>query len=255
MKILKKDCPLRLSGIYKINFPNGKSYIGKAVDIKRRISEHNYDKRQPVLYKAITKYFNNNIQEFEILEIVPEREKLSEREKYYIKIYQTRDKNKGYNCTEGGDGAALGINNIASKFSQEDIIKIRDLLINTDIPIYQIAEMYNCNRNTINRLDKGETYFDITLSYPLRKKKYIPKGGSQNGNAKISEEIYQLIVKDLKECELSMKNICTKYSISIGTLSKLNNGKTYIHKNMSYPIRIKGSYSSKPVSTILGSEE
>jgi len=43
MKI--EECPLRLSGIYKINFPNGKSYIGKAVDIKRRIKEHNYDKR------------------------------------------------------------------------------------------------------------------------------------------------------------------------------------------------------------------
>ena len=40
-----KDCPINLSGIYKIDFPNGKSYIGKAVDIKRRMQEHNTDKR------------------------------------------------------------------------------------------------------------------------------------------------------------------------------------------------------------------
>ena len=40
-----KDCPINLSGIYKIDFQNGKSYIGKAVDIKRRMQEHNTDKR------------------------------------------------------------------------------------------------------------------------------------------------------------------------------------------------------------------
>lgn len=45
MKINIKDCPKGISGIYKINFPNGKSYIGRAVDIKSRIKEHNYDKR------------------------------------------------------------------------------------------------------------------------------------------------------------------------------------------------------------------
>lgn len=71
--------------------------------------------------------------------------------------------------TPGGDGAALGINNVASKFSESDLLNIRKLLIETDIPIYQIAEMYECNRNTISRLDKGETYFDNNYSYPLRK--------------------------------------------------------------------------------------
>ena len=106
MKI--SDCPLRLSGIYKINFPNGKSYIGKAVDIKRRIKEHNYDKKQKVLYQAITKYWNNNITEFEILEEVPDRTKLSDREIYYINLYQTNKKEFGYNLTTGGDGASLG---------------------------------------------------------------------------------------------------------------------------------------------------
>lgn len=245
MKTLLKDCPLRLSGIYKINFPNGKYYIGKAVDIKRRVEEHNYDKRQPILYAAIKKYFQNGIKEFEILEIVSDRTQLSEKEKYYIKLYQANDKAKGYNQTEGGDGASLGVNNVASKFTQEDIDNIRKLLIETDIPIYQIAEQYNCNRNTINRLDKGETYFDNTLSYPLRKNKYVPKSGSQNGNAKISEETYQLIVIDLQELKLSMKDICKKYNISTGALSRLNTGKTYTHSEINYPIRLKNSFLNK----------
>lgn len=243
MKI--SDCPLRLSGIYKINFPNGKSYIGKAVDIKRRIKEHNYDKKQKVLYQAITKYWNNNITEFEILEEVPDRTKLSDREIYYINLYQTNKKEFGYNLTTGGDGASLGTQNIASKFSEIDVKNIRNLLMNTDIPIYKIAEQYNCDRNTISRLNSGETYYNSIYSYPLRKNKYIPKNGSQNGNARISEELFWLIYIDLKDLKLSSKAICEKYGISSGTLSKLNNGKSYIHQNINYPIRQKNAYLNK----------
>jgi predicted GIY-YIG superfamily endonuclease len=36
-----ENCPSGLSGIYKINFSNGKCYIGQSNDIKRRIKEHN----------------------------------------------------------------------------------------------------------------------------------------------------------------------------------------------------------------------
>lgn len=49
------------SGVYKINFPNGKSYIGISVNIKKRISRHNLDARkekpQYPVHKAIKKYY------------------------------------------------------------------------------------------------------------------------------------------------------------------------------------------------------
>lgn len=38
------NCPI-VQGVYKINFPNGKSYIGISNNILRRIHEHNNDKR------------------------------------------------------------------------------------------------------------------------------------------------------------------------------------------------------------------
>ena len=41
MKILVKDLKPAMMGIYKITFPNNKIYIGKSVDIKRRMFEHN----------------------------------------------------------------------------------------------------------------------------------------------------------------------------------------------------------------------
>ena len=63
------NCP-KVAGIYKINFPNGKCYIGLSNNIPRRMKEHNKDKRQPILYSAIQKYFNGVIPEFEILEVI-----------------------------------------------------------------------------------------------------------------------------------------------------------------------------------------
>ena len=41
MKIKIKDLEPNTQGIYKIDFPNGKIYIGLSIDIKRRMSEHN----------------------------------------------------------------------------------------------------------------------------------------------------------------------------------------------------------------------
>ena len=35
------DLPSGVKGIYKINYPNGKCYIGLSTDIKRRMWEHN----------------------------------------------------------------------------------------------------------------------------------------------------------------------------------------------------------------------
>lgn len=38
------NCP-NIAGIYKINFPNGKCYIGLSNNILRRMKEHEHDKR------------------------------------------------------------------------------------------------------------------------------------------------------------------------------------------------------------------
>jgi predicted GIY-YIG superfamily endonuclease len=53
-------------GIYKIDFPNGKSYIGQSVNIYKRIQEHNQKHRQ-LVDKAIDKY--GKIKDFVLLEM------------------------------------------------------------------------------------------------------------------------------------------------------------------------------------------
>ena len=51
-----EDIPNHLWGIYKINFPSGKSYIGLSTNIKQRIKQHNEDcnfKENLPIYNAI----------------------------------------------------------------------------------------------------------------------------------------------------------------------------------------------------------
>ena len=57
MTIKTSELEPGVQGIYKINFPNGKIYIGLSIDIKRRIWEHNcpHEDKTPC-DKAINKY-------------------------------------------------------------------------------------------------------------------------------------------------------------------------------------------------------
>ena len=63
-----------IAGIYKINYPNGKIYIGQSQNIKKRILEHNQRARKiesnrtlQACDAALRKY-NYEIEEIEILE-------------------------------------------------------------------------------------------------------------------------------------------------------------------------------------------
>lgn len=90
-------------GIYKItNQINNKCYIGQSINIERRFKEHkNTNRTSKYLHRAINKYGIDNFK-FEIIETCS-KEQLSDREKYWIKYYNSL-KPYGYNLTDGGDG-------------------------------------------------------------------------------------------------------------------------------------------------------
>lgn len=92
-------------GIYKFtNKINGKIYIGQSVNIERRIGEHFCRHDGTPFHLALEKYGRDNF----IIEILEECniDVLDDREKYYISLYDSENKNKGYNRTSGGEGRA-----------------------------------------------------------------------------------------------------------------------------------------------------
>ena len=95
--------------IYKIQFPNGKHYIGlTTTSLEQRTKEHKScakNGHEKCLYKALRKY--NMVDTFELIEIdnADTLEELCEKEKGYIVEYNSYyiDGN-GYNMTRGGEG-------------------------------------------------------------------------------------------------------------------------------------------------------
>lgn len=97
--------------IYKATFPNGKSYIGQTIyELEYRKSKHkgDYKSKNLIFYYAIRKYGWNNII-WEIIDTAETQEELNEKEKYWIKYYNTHFKaenSNGYNMTTGGEGTS-----------------------------------------------------------------------------------------------------------------------------------------------------
>lgn len=93
-----------MTGIYKIvNNIDNKIYIGQSTDIEHRWCQHRYEINRKIehpLYCDMRKYGIENFS-FEIVEECS-LEDLDEKEKYWIKYYNTTEKEKGYNIELGG---------------------------------------------------------------------------------------------------------------------------------------------------------
>lgn len=101
---------------------NNKIYIGSAVDFYLRFKKHISDLRRDKhdnkhLQRAWNKYGENNFK-FEIVEIINDKNKLIEREQYYMDSLNVCDKNIGYNISPTAN-SRLGV-----KVSQETLIKM-----------------------------------------------------------------------------------------------------------------------------------
>tara|TARA_B100000424_G_scaffold62223_1_gene45323 strand:- start:235 stop:1131 length:897 start_codon:yes stop_codon:yes gene_type:complete len=94
--------------IYKIEFPNGKVYIGQTGrTLKQRHTEHNTKAKNGntrAVYGALRKY--NMVGTFELIEIdtADTKEELCEKEIGYILMYRSIEREYGYNRTIGGEG-------------------------------------------------------------------------------------------------------------------------------------------------------
>lgn len=155
-------------GIYKItNLINGKIYIGQSVKIEQRWAkekrrafcpdevEYNYPRS-----KAFRKYGLENFN-FEIIEECS-LDKLNEREKYYIKFYNSVVPN-GYNVTLGGQNAA-GV-----KLDLSKVEEITEILLTTKLTNIEIGSLFGVSENTICGINTGYYWKRLDIDYPIRK--------------------------------------------------------------------------------------
>lgn len=215
--------------IYKItNKLNGKSYIGQTSDYHRRFIEHKAkgygNEKTKVLYYAFDKYGIDNFT-FEVIE--DKTEKYNEREKYWIKYYDSFE--NGYNMTEGGEEPPLNIkeNSPFATHSQAEVDIVIDLILNTDIQLKDIAKLTNYDYSTIKRINYGKLWHNEKYTYPLRKE----------SSREYQKERALNIINDLLNSNLNQRQIAEKYGCARTTVTAINNGKNFKQDNLQYPLR------------------
>lgn len=233
------EIPAYKSGIYRINFPNGKIYIGRAKNIKVRIWEHFKKIDNTPCQFALFKYYSSYKDiEIDILEEVSpyNHDLICQLEKKWIAKFQANEREIGYNIAPGGEGGGVGINNPASKIDEEDLKNIIFLLRQQKTNAY-IGNLYGLHPDTIGRINNGKSYFNQDLNYPIRigkgKTEYKEKYNSFT-NEQLDEVLYLL-----DTTELSRQQISSQTGMSTTTITNLNTGKHPYCKltNLSFPIR------------------
>lgn len=150
---------MKVSGIYAIkNLINNKIYIGQSIDIKRRCNTHRYKLNHlkhpnKYLQKEWIKYGKENF----IFEIIEKCDDilLKEKEKYWIKYYNTTNINKGYNIKIGGNGG--NINYICSEETKKKLREANSIgkIIQLDLD-GKIIKIWDSITNAANTLNLNE---------------------------------------------------------------------------------------------------
>lgn len=223
-----------LSGIYKFeNNENGKIYIGQAQNLGVRYNNHfnnhnneNLKDYNTKFYRALRKYGFHNFT-YEILELV-DLNNLNAREEYWIEYFDSF--NNGYNGNKGGDKVTeRGEDHPCSKLSNKEVEEIKDLLKNTNISQYQIADKYKVSQSIISEINTGEKWSSIgSNDYPIRKTKRN-RNGQNNPHTVLNDSLVQEIRKRYvnetgKQIFQDYQNIC-----SYTTFERALTGRTYQH--------------------------
>lgn len=228
--------------IYKItNLINQKVYIGQSSRPEKRFQEHcfKHENYISLINQAISKYGKENFS-FEIIE--EDIENYNEREKFWIKYYDSNNPSKGYNIAPGGEEPPLhcGEDSIHATHTGAQIDEIISLLQNSDLSFQEIAEMYDYDDGSIGRINMGKMWNNPELNYPIRKRRINEE-----------KERWQTIVWYLQNTDYTQKEIAELCGVKRSCVTMINigkNGSRWNDGSIEYPIRKKKT--SKPVTTI-----
>ena len=203
----------KICGIYCIeNLINHKKYIGQSVNITNRFYGHKNKLKENIhrndhLQAAWNKYGEDNF-EFSIIELCDES-LLDEKEKYYIKFYDSNTNDNGYNIELGGKGKGQIPDSIKKKISENhaDVSGKNNPFYGKHHSKETICKMIN-NESYQNRKVKGEDSYRAILTEKevIEIKKYFKENILKYGD---------------------MKVLVDKYNVKISLLSHIKNNYTW----------------------------
>ena len=212
------------------NSINNKKYIGKTINIKKRMSNHfskTASKRDKgkVLYKAMKKHGPENFS-YRVLEDRLSDSEWPSREVYWIEVYSSMIPN-GYNMIDGGTEPPrmCGDDHPLTKITEEIAMEIISTIKDTEMLMKDIAKKFGVSIDVISRINLGlnQKVYD-GVSYPVRPL------------SKISNHIEE-IIELLSLWTMSCKEIADIYGVSKSTIKAVNNGQNWLVENIEYPIK------------------
>ena len=208
--------------VYRItNLVNGKVYIGQTNNLDRRWKEHLYDKRNNhPIHSALIKYGKENFR----MDTLYYGVDYNEEEKKWISFYDSQNPQNGYNIVAGGQDSS-GESNPAAKITQEQVDKVIELLLTTEMTYKEIAETMNVGIHYIAHINNGESWRDEKYNYPIRPPKYI------------DDAMVDYVIQLLKNPNLTLDDIEEMSEVKRYTILSINKGQIHKRENETYPIR------------------
>ena len=197
--------------VYCYTTPSNKKYIG--------ITQYSLKQRMKSGYNeyfsnAIKKYGLENINS-EILRDDLTFEEAAELERYYIHLYNTTDKNKGYNITYGGEG-----------FCKYDYFEVIDYYKNSGECFKDTLKYLGCSSKTLLNILEGAGYNRKELTSKIDREAYYNQG---KNTPVLQYDLKGNFIKEYKSMKEAADAVGLKSSTSIFAVceGKRNKAKNY----------------------------
>lgn len=239
--------------IYKIeNLVNHKIYIGLTNNIIRRRNRHFSDLKRnchdnSFLQKEFNIYGQDNFSFEKVYEGDISEQEIGEKEKYYIKLYDSY--REGYNQNEGG---IFGASNGGTRLTRSDILTILAVLDNMSRPGQVLSDIFEVTKTTISRIKKGVNHCQYKEEYDkmspeeklslyktfcesmnLEERKY--NSSKILSKRKLTKDQVLLILANFEYKILSQKVLMNKFNIqSDNTFRCIRTKQTYQDYNLIY---------------------
>lgn len=220
---------------YKKKSNNKVIYVGQTVNLEYRHKQHiewdpfninNVEYNYP-LSRGIRKY-GENAYELIILEEGLAKEQLNERERYWIRFYDTYF--NGYNQTPGGSNPTKPI------FTEDKIDIVIQMLLDESYSYNDIMQKTGISMAHIHNINTGKRRKRDNLNYPLRS-----SDAKGTKGLKFSQEECYNIHLEILNTKKTFKQIAEEYNCDAITIRRINQGtgKAYHLNNFKYPLREK----------------
>lgn len=113
----------------------------------------------------------------------------------------------------------------------EQVKEVYNLLKNTNLTIKEISKKFSISDSAISNINKGITYFNDEISYPIR------SFDASTHNRKLTDEQVDEIIDKLKNTKISQREIGRMFNTTHNTIGKINKGEFYHRDDQTYPIR------------------